>query len=116
MVDSWEILVEEDRVKEFGGKIYKNEGSVECRMEELKGLMEVMEQYGMEVVRTPLDGNCFYHAVAEQTGMDHGEVRAAAVKYLKENDRMNGERWDEFIEGGRRGRRYYLRKMATAGE
>ena len=55
----------------------------------------------------------FFHAVGQQVGMGHEEVRAAAVRHLRREEEINGEKWDRFIEGGSRGRRYYLRKMST---
>ena len=91
VVESWECLVEEEKVKEFGGKLYSKEESIESRMEEIKGVMEVFEENGLEAIRSPLDGNCFFHAVGQQTGMGQEEVRALAVKHLRESNRMNGE-------------------------
>ena len=116
VVESWESLVDEEKVKEFGGKIYRKKESVECRMEELREVMSVFESYGLGVSRTPTDGNCFFHAVGGQLGIEHGEVRSAAVRFLRENQRMNGEEWSAFVDDGERGKRGYLRKMVKEGE
>ena len=116
VVDSWESLVDEDKVKEFGGKIYRKKESVDSRMEELGELLRVFENYGLEVSRTPTDGNCFFHAIGEQLGVEHGEARLAAVKFLRENSKMNGEEWAAFVDEGDRGKRNYLRNMEKEGE
>ena len=62
-----------------------------------------------------LDGNCFYHAIGEQVGIGADEVRKAAVEHLKRNERMNGEIWSSYVVGGERGKRAYLRAMASEG-
>lgn len=65
--------------------------------------------------KTPADGNCYYHAMGEQVGRTALEVRKMVVEYLRENQRI-GEEWSGFINGGERGKRAYLRAMATEGE
>ena len=45
VVESWESLVDEDKVREFGGKIYEKQESVESRIDELREVMEVFERY-----------------------------------------------------------------------
>ena len=71
----------------------------------------------MEVrFRTPTDGNCFYHAVGEQMSKTASKVRMEAVEYLRKNEKVNGEEWSSFIADGERGKRAYLRAMASEGE
>ena len=108
--------MDEEKVKEFGEKIYKKKESIESRMEELREVMQVFERYGLEVSRTPTDGNCFYHAVGKQMGMEHKDVRKAAVGFLRENSNINGEEWSGFTDEGERGKRSYLRRMEKEGE
>ena len=105
VVESWEILVDEEKVKEFGGRIYRKKESIECRMEELREVMNVFESHGLEVSRTPTDGNCFFHAVGEQLGMEHEKVRSTAVGFLRRNNKINGEEWSKFVDKGERGKR-----------
>ena len=108
--------IDEEKVREFGEKIYRKKESIDSRMEELREVWEIFERNGLEVTRTPLDGNCFFHAVGQQVEMEHKELRLAAVKYLRDNQRMNGEEWSGFTEEGERGKRYYLRKAEKVGE
>ena len=115
VVDSWEELVEEGW-RELGRSIYDGEDSVEKRMEELKGLIKVFCKEGVEMrYKTPMDGNCFYHAVGEQVGKTALEVRREAVGYLRANERINGEEWSSFILDGERGKRAYLGAMSGEG-
>ena len=118
VVESWEMLAEEgERWKDLGLQIFEEEGIVARREEELKGLTNLMEREGVEMrYKTPMDGNCFFHAVGEQTGQTAAEVRREAVHYLRENTHVNGEKWSDFVVGGERGERAYLRTMAAEGQ
>ena len=117
VVESWEMLVEEEEWEKLGREIFQEEESVKGRKLELQGLQERMEEGSVEVsFRTPLDGNCFYHVVAEQVGKTALEIRKEAVEYLRTNERINGVDWSGFVVGGERGKRAYLRTMANEGE
>ena len=76
--------------------------------EELKGIWRLLDKEGLEVrYKTPMDGNCFFHAVGEQLGTEHKNVRRAAVRFLRENSNINGEEWSGFTDEGKRGKRSY---------
>ena len=124
VVDSWEMLVEGDGTEEkedtwmdLGRKIYDKEESILGKEEELKGIKKILEKGRVEVgYKTPMDGNCFFHAVGQQVGMSHKEVRMEAVEFLRSNRLICGEEWSGFIVGGERGKRLYLRTMGNEGE
>ncbi len=70
-----------------------------------------------EVEDVPRDGNCFFHVVSRQTGIDHQEIRRMVIDHLLENpDMYNFEVLEQKIdETQRESIERYIDSMSREG-